>query len=270
MPTFTGALEVGGNFDIGNWTFSRERNSSETTLAGDVLAWGADAFARQELGPVSFQLELELDPLLRNYASLTAAHEGDYFSVCAGPVVGFTLTGGPSIRPAFYSSIGMFVPGSVYAELTSLGTFGYRELSGQQFLQESGQIRLGVYAPNAIPGLFVTRDRFTAGVGTERIVDMRSRYGVETALFEKNVPYNVSLLACYQDVRRSYGDPATATHGNGSIVTGVNAQITFFRRLTIRLEFEGSIFSFGTADLFGVSQADTAMVRGRIGASYRL
>jgi hypothetical protein len=265
-----GALEFGGDVDLGNWAFARDRVSVAETLAGGSVSWGGHVFVQQELGPVTISLDILIDPVLRSYVSATVSHVGDYFSIAAGPVLGVDFADGLAVRPAVLSSVGLFAPGRIFAELTSIGTFGYRSADAGRFVQEHGQIRAGFYCRNAIPAAFVTRDRFRSGTGADQVVDTRSRFGAEAALFEKNVPYNVTIFACYQEIRMSFGDPLVADHGTGSIVAGLNATITLFRKLALRLLLEGSIYTFGTADLFGEAQGDTSLLRGSIGVAYRL
>ncbi len=264
------ALEIGAHATFGNLDFARDRDSSALTLPGDTCLWGLGLFGSQWISDeLRIDVGFDSDPILRNIGSALLTYRNRFFSIRFGPFFGLINAPRTLVQSGLSTTVELFVPGVVVLGLRSDTSLGSRLLVPGDYIQERSELSFGFYVPNAIPVLYARTKRYTWKTAAGEAIDSQTAYGLRADIFEKNIPYRVVLDFAYQDTSRIFQEADASTHRYGSLVFGTKASIDLLETLTLLLDLESSIYTFGLDALLGSTSADRYLFRLRAGASYR-
>jgi len=264
------AFEIGTYFELSNLDFARDRASSATGLPGDSYLWGIRAVGTEELSDqLSLNLEFSSDPILRNIGYTLLTYNDQFFSIRLGPFFGILNAPSTILQSGLSTTVRLFVPGITVLTLRSDNSLSGRLVVTGDYIQEQSELSVGFFVPNAIPTAYVRSKRFTWKTDDGETVDSFTAYGLETDIFQKNIPFRVVLDFSYHDLSRSFIAATTTTHSYGALVLGTDISVELFERFTIDTALESSIYTFGRDDLIGEISADTFLFRMSTGVSYR-
>lgn len=263
------SFELGAYFDLSNLDFARERPATATTLPGDSYLWGVAVTGRQEL---SDSLELDLafgsDPILRNVGYTLLSYTDRFFRLRLGPFFGLLNSPGTILQSGLSTTVELFVPGIAVLTLRSDNSLSGRLVVAGDYIQEQSELSVGFFVPNAIPRVYIRTKRYTWKTDAGEAVDSFSAYGLETDVFQKNIPYRVVLDFSYQDTSRAFVESTTTTHRYGALVLGTELSVELFDELTLQADVESSVYAFGRDALVGQTVADRFLFRLRTGLAY--
>jgi hypothetical protein len=263
------AFELGAYFDLSNLDFARTRPVTAPTLPGDSYLWGVAVTGRQELADaLSLDLEFRSDPILRNVGYTLLSYTDRFFRLRLGPFFGLLNSPGTILQSGLSTTVELFVPGVAVLTLRSDNSLSGRLVVTGDYIQEQSELSLGFFVRNAIPRAYIRTKRYTWKTDSGEAVDSFSAYGLETDLFQKNIPYRVVLDFAYQDTSRAFVDAETTTHRFGALVVGTDITAELFDRLTIEANLESSMYAFGRDALVGQTVADRFLFRLRTGMTY--
>lgn len=265
-----GAFELGTTFDLSNMDFARDRAVTDTTLPGDRYLWGVAVTGRQELSDeLDLDLEFRSDPILRNVGYTLLTYTDQFFSIRLGPFFGLLNSPNTILQSGLSTTVQLFVPGITVLTLRSDNSLSGRLVVAGDYIQEQSELSVGFFVPNAIPTAYVRTRRYTWKTAAGEAVDSFAAYGLETDVFQKNIPYRVVLDFAYHATSRTFIEGgATTIHGYGALVLGTDLSVELFDRLTLAADLESSIYMFGRDALVGQSSADRFLVRLRTGATW--
>ncbi|MFW5813848.1 MAG: hypothetical protein ACOC2N_04220 [Spirochaetota bacterium] len=263
------SFELGAYFDLSNLDFAGERPVTATTLPGDSYLWGVAVTGRQEL---SDSLELDLafgsDPILRNVGYTLLSYTDRFFRLRLGPFFGLLNSPGTILQSGLSTTVELFVPGIAVLTLRSDNSLSGRLVVAGDYIQEQSELSVGFFVANAIPRVYIRTKRYTWKTDAGEAVDSFSAYGLETDVFQKNIPYRVVLDFSYQDTSRAFVESTTTTHRYGALVLGTELSVELFDELTLQADLESSVYAFGRDALVGQTVADRFLFRLRTGLAY--
>jgi hypothetical protein len=264
------AFEAGASFDIGNLDFARDRDSTATSLPGDRYLWGVSVYGNQQLSDqLAIDLEFRNDPVLRNVGYTLLTYTDRFFSLRLGPFFGLLNSPTTILQSGLSTTVRVFVPGIAVLSLRSDNSLSARLVVAGDYIQEQSELSVGFFVPNAIPTVYARTRRYTWKTATGEAIDSLSAYGLETDIFQKNIPYRVVLDFAYHANSRTFVEATTLSHSYGALVLGTDVSVELFDRLTAHLELESSIYMFGRDELVGQSSADRFLFRLSTGASWK-
>mgnify|MGYP006286407161 FL=1 len=263
------SFEIGAFFDLSSLDFARERPVTATTMPGGSYLWGVAVTGRQEL---SDSLELDLafrsDPILRNVGYTLLGYTDRFFRLRLGPFFGLLNSPGTILQSGLSTTVELFVPGIAVLTLRSDNSLSGRLVVTGDYIQEQSELSVGFFVPNAIPRVYIRTKRYTWKTDAGEAVDSFSAYGLETDIFQKNIPYRVVLDFSYQDTSRTFVEGSTTTHRYGALVLGTELSVELFDQLMLRADLESSVYAFGRDALVGQTVADRFLFRLRTGVAY--
>jgi len=248
-------LEIGTAFHIGNLAFEKARTSDQTGFDGTSFPWGIDAFINQD---VSSQLDLHtgfyMDPILKNISYTLFSYQQNFFSIGVGPFFGLFNSSSSILKPGISTSIRLDFPGIIFVSFRADSSIGGRLVQTGDYLQERSDISIGYYVRNAICSVNIKSKKYTAKSSAGELVDSLTSYSFSTDIFQKNMPYKILLSFGYQKLTKIFieGD-TTAEHTLGSLVIANNLDIFINDYLTVFIDLESSVYSFGSGVLLGIS-----------------
>jgi hypothetical protein len=254
LPVGIDALEIGGTFNFENLRFDRDRAETEDSFSGDDYYWGGSVFATH-----SFSEELAIetgfyqDTILRNVLYTTLHYNTQYLSLGVGPFFGFFNSTSTILKSGISTRVEFSLPGKVFASLGSDNSIGGRLVEEDDYLQEGSAIAFGFYVPNAICSLNLRNKKFTQKQAALETVDNLTEYAFDTEIFQKNLPYRVTLSFGYQTMEKKYIAASTTRHTLNSIILGADSRIALNRWLDLLVCLDSSIYTFGQNELAGVS-----------------
>ena len=219
------------------------------------LFWGGTVYAAQPLSE-SLTLEggLSGDDILRYTLYSRFTFRLQPLSVSVGPFAGLFNSTEMPVKPGLSASLRLMVPGIGYAELGADTSLGGDLTTTGDYLQERLSAALGFYIPNAICSLVYERRQYTAKTAAGEVADSLTEYGFQTEIFQKNVPLQLLLAFSWQSLSRVFDEaPTPAEHTLSSIVIGTRVDWTLTRYLTLLLDLQSSVYTFGQDDLLGLS-----------------
>ena len=265
------ALEIGVHGTLGTLDFARDRVSTASSLPGDTYLWGIGVFGTQKISEeLTLDIEFHSDPILRNIGSTLLTYRGRFFSMRFGPFFGIRNAPATIVQSGLSTTVQLFVPGVVVFGLRSDTSLASRLVVPGDYIQEQSELSIGFYVPNAIPTLYARTKRYTWKTATGETVDTLHAYGLQTDVFEKNVPYRVVLDFAYQDASRTFREAEPSTHRHGSLVLGTTVVLDAFDSLRLLFDLESSLYTFGLDELLGETSGDGYLFRLRVGASYSI
>ncbi len=263
------AFELGVMFDLTNMDFSDGRESTDTGLPGGSFLWGISAVGSQELSDdLTLELSYASDPILQNLAYTLLTYTDQFFSLRLGPFFGLFNAPGTLVQSGLSTTVSLFVPGIAQIGLRSDNSLSGRLVVAGDYIQEQSELSVGFYLPNVLPTVYLRTRRYTTQTSDGERVDSFTAYGLETDIFQKNIPYRVVLDFAYQAVSKTFVETETTEQSYGSLVLGTEASFSLFDAFRIMLDLESSIYMFGTNALLGEVSADSFLFRLSTGVSY--
>ncbi len=249
------ALEVGATYRLDNQSFAPDRAAADETFAGTTLYWGGAAYLVQPLSAnLSLEGGLSSDTVLRYTAYTRITFSQQSLTVSVGPILGLLNSTEVPVKPGLSASLRLMVPGIGYAEVLADTSLGLDLSTAGDYLQEQISASLGFYIPNAICSLGYQLKRYTARTAAGEVSDSLSDYSFRTQIFQKNVPLQIQLAFSYQTLARDFDEtPLAALHTLSSIVIGTRVDWTLAKYLTLLLDLQSSVYTFGQDDLLGLS-----------------
>lgn len=264
------AFEIGTYFELSNLDFARNRASTATGLPGDAYLWGIRAVGSEQLSDqLSLNLEFSSDPILRNVGYTLLTYDDEFFSITLGPFFGILNAPSTILQSGLSTTVKLFVPGITVLTLRSDNSLSGRLVVAGDYIQEQSELSVGFFVPNAIPTVYIRSKRYTTKTAEGETVDSLTAYGLETDIFQKNIPFRVVVDFSYHDLSRSFIAADTTTHSLGALVLGTDISVEPFERLTLDAKLESSIYAFGRDELIGEVSADRFLFRLSTGVSYR-
>ena len=252
------ALEVGGTFRFDNIGFRTDRTSADTTFSGRDYFWGGSLFLTHELSDnITLEAGFSRDDILRLLAYTLFEYQLDYFNLGLGTFLGTFNSTSQLLKSGITMSVGLELPGIVFARLRSDNSIGGRLVETGDYLQERTEVSLGFYVPNVICSLNLESRTFTQMKDSAEVVDRLTVYSLKTDIFQKNLPFRVLLTFGYQSMVKKFIDssvsPPTKTNTLNSIILGFDAHINASRFLVLTFSLDNSVYSFGQDQLLGIS-----------------
>lgn len=250
------ALELGASFNIGNLAFDPNRASTDTSFAGTYFPWGISVDGTAQLAD-NLRLDSNFtynDPLLRNIAYATVTYQGNYFSLGAGPLFGFFNSSTSPLNPGLSVVAQIQLPGVVFLSYRGDSTLAGALVQTGDYLQQSSELSLGYYVPNAIVSLNLLTEKYSMKTSAGNTIDQRTEYSLKADIFQKAIPYRVVLTFGYQTLAKTFVAGSTTTIDQlGSLILGTRLELHPASRLTFIADLDSSIYSFGQKALVGLS-----------------
>jgi hypothetical protein len=254
MPA--GALEISGTFRLGNMSFAEDRAEDDVDFAGDQYQWGAELAVTQAISEdLTFSSSIRRELVLRNTVYNMLTYRQSFVRVGVGPFFGLFNSTASILKPGISTSVQLDFPGVAYVLFRSDSSIGGRLVEIGDYTQERSDISAGFYARNVIVSAVLETRRFSQKTGADaETVDTLSIYALQTDIFRKNAPYKVLLSFGYHQLGRAFVHPdETLRHIINSVVVGTDVDMYLTPYLTVSLNLESSVYSFGSGELFGIS-----------------
>ena len=254
------SLEVGGNFRIENLSFRWDRAVDKSDFTGLNFPVGFSLNVSHQLEEkLTFKSEYVFDNILKNILTTLFTYRGDFFSFGVGPFLGFINTSQILPRIGIASIFKIEWPGVLFAELWLDNSTGNQLINAGDYTQERNNISFGFYVRNAICTLNRLTKNFVQKTATAQIRDTITDYSFKTDIFMKNVPYRINISFGLQNLSKSFTENDTTTiHSLYSIIVGTEFFINLSDIVTINIDLDSSIYSFGANELLGVSNPGPA------------
>jgi hypothetical protein len=248
-------LEVGASFRFDNLGFRTDRTASDTSFSGRDYFWGGSVYLTHELSDsITLEAGVSRDDILRILTYTLFQYQLDYFRLGLGAFLGTFNSTTELLKSGITMSVGLEVPGVVFARLRADSSIGGRLVEAGDFLQERTDVSVGFYVPNVICSLNLETRSFTQKQDTAEVVDSLTVYSFKTDIFQKNLPFRVVLTFGYQTLAKKFIDGATnPTNTLNSIILGTDFHLRVSDTLTLQFGLDSSIYSFGQDQLLGVS-----------------
>jgi hypothetical protein len=254
FPAQAPALEIGATVNLENLRFAHDREETEDTFSGRDFYWGGSVFATHTFSEdLSFDTGFYQDTILRNVLYTTLHYSTQYLSLGVGPFFGFFNSTSTILKSGISTRVEFSLPGKVFILLSSDNSIGGRLVEEGDYIQEGSDISFGFYVRNAICSLNLRNKKFTQKQDSLETVDNLTEYSFDAEIFQKNLPYRITLSFAYQLLDKKYVAAATTRHTLNSIVLGTETRVALNRYLDLLVSLDSSIYTFGQNELAGVS-----------------
>ncbi len=247
------ALEVGASFRLENLAFDKDREATQSSFSGTDLFWGVSVFGNHKLSEnLSFEGGFYNDTILRNISYTLFNYNIAFLSLGVGPFFGFFNSPGTILKSGLSTSVRIELPGIIYFQLRADNSIGGRLIEDGDYIQERNDISAGFYVHNAICSLNINTKKFTQKKSGTEVIDSLNDYSFKTDIFQKNLPFKLHLSFSYQRLTKKYID-SSDPHTLNSIILGTAIDLDVTDYLTVLLNLESSIYTFGQDELLGIS-----------------
>ncbi len=250
------AVDIGAVFRIGNLAFQPDRPETSTTFSGDKLLYGFSLYASSPITDTfSFESGFFNDSILRNISYTIFKYREKFISLGVGPFFGFFNAASTILKSGISTSVQLELPGIVFINFRSDSTIGGRLIESGDYIQERNDVSLGFYIRNAISSINLLSKKFVQKKSDSlETVDSLTEYAFKTNIFQKNIPYRITIAFVYQILSKIFIETATTKkHTLDSIIidTQFDMNITDYIQFTTQLQ--SSIYTFGQDELLGIS-----------------
>ncbi len=263
VPASTTELTLG--FTLGNQEFAVDRSPANAELESDLYQAG---FELSGVTSLPYQLGLlygiERDLRLRTlgYVGLRYSDDRVFFSVM--PIVGLLNSSGRPVSPGVQSSLGFYVLDRAEVEFSLMRPFLTNLSDEGDNNQSMDSIRGAIFFDGYLLGAewlrTIYRERETAFLRASQVQE----YAVYTEIFQKNVPYRVTLRLAYQDRLVKFEDTGVKVQ-TGSIVFGPSILMQHSPGLSSTIGINAALFTLGREELAGESISDEFMYTMNLG-----
>ncbi|HVP20040.1 MAG TPA: hypothetical protein VMU36_13695 [Spirochaetia bacterium] len=268
---FAGALDIDGNFLLGNLGFTPSRASTDTTFSGADYFWGGSLSLRADLSSdVRIKAALTRDLITGNSISVMLQYTTSWFRVGMGPYIGLFNSSSTVLKSGISNLIGIEIPGAVFTSVRTDISLGGQASTTGDYSAQSNQLLFGFYAGNfAICTFGLLYEQFSSMPSTSAQIDSLSAYSFDVKVFEKNVPYRLDFSFAYQTLQRQYQSEGVS-HGLSSVIVGTGIDVIFTPEFTFTLALRTSVWTFGTDVLSGISDIGLAPFLFQGSAGFRI
>jgi len=259
------ATELTLGFTLGNQEFAVDRSPNNLELESDLYLAG---FELSGVTGLPYQLGLlygiERDLRLRTlgYVGLRYRDDRVFFSVM--PTMGLLNSSGRPVSPGVKSSLGFHVLDRAELEFSLMRPFLTQLSDEGDNNQSQDSIRGAMYFDGYLIGAewlrSIYRERETAFLRVSQVQE----YALYTEIFQKNVPYRVTLRVAYQDRMLKFVDTGVKVQ-TGSIVFGPSILMQHSPGLSSSIGMNAAIFTLGREELAGESIGDEFMYTMNLG-----
>ncbi|MDC7228187.1 MAG: hypothetical protein PQJ61_15605, partial [Spirochaetales bacterium] len=186
------------------------------------------------------------DTVLKNLAYTNFYYNDDLFNIEVGPFFGLFNTAQTMIKSGISTAVKINIPGIAYARFYTQSTIGGTLVNTGDYIQEANNISIGFYVPNAICTLMIDTKGFTSVTDSGPQTDEFTEYAFVSDIFQKNMPYTVTLKIAYQAKTRTIEDTSVLSLNN--IVLGTDVTFSPFDFLSIDAGLESCLYSFGSLE----------------------
>ena len=273
------ALDLGVDFTMGNLGFDPARTASDKAFPGtgtylDPYVWGLNLYGSQALAEnIRFEAGFSTDPLLRNISYTLFSYSEKIITIGVGPFFGFfNVIPGTTwtiLKPGISTAVKVEIPGIVFVRFRSDSSIGSDLTEAGSYLQERSEVGAGFYVPNAICSVAMETKKFTQ-MASVRVVDSLTSYSFRTEVFQKNVPYQFAVTFAYQILSKSFFTTPATVNTLGSVVVGPEITLPVSSFLTLRGNFEGSVYNLGADNLASATVMAPFLFRGTVGVKVNI
>ncbi len=226
---FAGALEIDGNFLLGNLGFT----SADTTFSGWDYFWGGSVSVREDISDnVRVEAALTRDMVTGNSLSAMFQYRTSWLRVGMGPWIGTLNSSSTLLKSGISALVGIEIPGAIFASLRTDASLGGQLSMEGDYSAQSNQFLFGFYAGNiAICTFRLLYEQFDSVTSTSPLTDSLIEYSFDVKVFEKNVPYRLDFSIAYQ------------WHEQNSIIAGTGVDLVFSPEFTLVLGFRTSVWT---------------------------
>ncbi|MDR2211479.1 MAG: hypothetical protein LBO65_08475 [Spirochaetaceae bacterium] len=246
------ALDFSAAAGGGNLSFGKNSTTSigEGEFSGQPYPLGQIGVSGALSDLVSFSAFFRRDPILGNILDGNLCIDTGYLSFSVGPLFGIANTPETPFSPGIAAGIRADIPGIIFMEVTGGGNFSALREEGSYTI-ESTRAVLGFWSFNLINTLGVSFKKFSARRGGDLFTeDKLLRFCYRAEVYEKNVPYTVSIDAGYQTLSRSYDRPGLKEEDSiRSVFLGFETTITVRPLLKIIFGAEIPLYVWGKEPL---------------------
>lgn len=268
------ALEVGATFSLENLDFKNDRLSDDESFSGMDLLWGGSLFATHTISE-SFSVEggFYNDTILRFISYTLLNYNLQFIQLSVGPFFGFFNSTSTStiLKSGISTSIKLELPGVLYISFRTDNSIGGYLIEIGDYIQQRNDISLGYHVRNAICSININSRKFIEKQDNLEVVDSLIDYSFKTDIFQKNLPYRIFFSFSFQRLSKKYFDAAdssaepVSSHTLNSIILGTEVDINITDFLTVILNLESSIYTFGQDILLGISNPGWYLFRAYTG-----
>jgi hypothetical protein len=266
------ALDIGTEFWIGNLAFPTDLPSTAVTFPGSNYLWGISAYATQSLADnFNFEAGFFSDPILRNISYTLFSYSERILTIGVGPFFGFFNDLDTLLKPGISTAVTIEIPGIIFVNFRSDSSIGGELVLKGAYFQERTDVSLGFYIKNAICSFNLKTKKFTQEKATADVipilyktVDGLTEYSFSTDIFQKNVPFQVTLTYAYQSLSKTFIFPAPAAPIEdivNSIVIEAEMDLSLGDAFVFYSTLEGGIYSFGQGQLLGNAAFENFLFR---------
>ena len=257
-------LDLGVSFRLENLGYRTDRASDATTFTGEDYLWGVSIFGTHAITEnFEFETGFYNDSILRNISYTLFSFREYFLSLGVGPFFGFFNSASTVLKSGISTSVRLEVPGYVFLNFRADSTIGGRLVEIGDYIQERNDVNLGFYVPNAICSFSLLSKKFLQKQSDElEVVDGFTEYAFRTNIYQKNMPYNVTLSFGFQNISKSYLQGSSLTiHSLNSLVLGTRLESVVADSLSLFVDIQSSIYTYGEEQLLGVSNSASYLFR---------
>ena len=246
LGTAAFSLDLGLFFDIGNLDIPDDTTAGDNAFPGTAFPWGLAVYGSQMATETTgIDVSFYVDPILRNISYTLFSYGADFFSIGVGPFFGFFNTPETILKSGISTSFRAEIPGVVFISFRADSSIGGGLEQAGDYTQERNDVSVGYYVRNAICSANIFTRRYAELDATRgKVIDNFTEYSFTTDIFQKNVPYRINLDFAYQQRTKTFVD-STITHALNSIVIGTELDFQVNDMLTLILDLDSSVYSFG-------------------------
>ncbi|TVR90118.1 MAG: hypothetical protein EA428_08835 [Spirochaetaceae bacterium] len=259
------ATELTLGFTLGNQEFAVDRSPNDLELESDLYVAGFELSGITSLPyglRLAYGIERDLQLRTLGYAGLGYRDDRVFFSVT--PTMGLLNSSGRPVSPGVRSSIGFFILDRAELEFSLMRPF----LTGLSDPGDNNQsydgVRGAIFFDGYLIGAEWSRSTYRERESLFLRLQRKQEYAVYTEIFQKNVPYRVTLRLGYQDRILEFEDTATEVR-TGSLVFGPSILVQHRPGLSSTIGMSAAIFTLGREDLAGESIGEEFMYTMNVG-----
>jgi hypothetical protein len=175
------------------------------------------------------------------------------------------------IRPGISAYIRWNLSTIGYVSLDALAPLYSPSSTADDFYQARRRLQLGFYIPNIIATFSVAKKEFILSTDEGEEADVMVEYATEAEVFQKNIPYRISLRFAYQDYRKFFEEEiGTTRQALGALVFGTGVQWDLDGRGSYYINLDSGVYTFGRLALLGEFSESAYLFRAQTGFSYSL
>jgi len=253
------ATELTLGFTLGNQEFAFDRKPDNLELESDLYVAGFQ-FAGLTTLPYGLGLAygIERDLRLRTLGYIGLSYRDDRVFFSVNPTLGLLNSSGRPVAPGVRSSLGFYVFDRAEVEFSLMRPFLTNLSDVGDNNQSLDSVRGAIFFDGYLIGAEWLRTIYRERESSFLRISHMQEYAVYTEIFQKSVPYRVTLRLAYQDRLLEFEDAAVEVR-TSSIVFGPTLLLQHRPGLSSSVGVNAAIFTLGRDDLSGESISDEFM-----------